>query len=72
MKSNQSPTANSHGQLPDPPFEEADNEGHPRSPQHGEEQGREVPGFNHEGYAEADMKEDDEALEDQEGGTDEE
>ena len=25
---------------------------HLRSPQHGEEQGREVPGFNHQGYRE--------------------
>ena len=56
MTSNQSPTANSDGQLPEPPFEEADKEEHPRSPQHGEEQGREVPGFNHEGYAEAEVK----------------
>lgn len=58
MKSNQSPTANGQGQFPDPPVNDDDKEEHPRSPQHGEEQGREVPGFNHEGYKEADVKND--------------
>jgi hypothetical protein len=54
MKSNQSPTANGQGQLPDPPVEH-DADEHPRSPKHGEEQGREVPGFNDEGYEEAEV-----------------
>jgi hypothetical protein len=55
MDSNQSPTANGTGQFPEPPMNRQEKGEHPRSPQHGEEQGRDVPGFNHQGYAEAEV-----------------
>ena len=54
MDSNQSPTANGPGQFPEPAISsDRDKDQHPRSPDHGPDQGRDVAGSNHEGHREA-------------------